>query len=216
MVGPLQQGHPVAPFGGHPGRLHAPRSAPDHHHVAGWGSGRRLGPTLVAQLSVHRAHRSRRPEVLGYANKAVDARAHQVGATLGQPVREVRVGQQLAAHGDQIGAPVGQDPLTVVGPDAPDGDDRDVHGGLHRPGQLLVLARTPRQWPFGKSRAASDRRVGGDVDGVGTGGGGPSGVPGREVGRDPALEGVIPTVEADQDGEAGTTTRSDSLHDLDQ
>ena len=54
------------------------------------------------------------------------------------------------------------------------------------------------------------------MDGVGTGGSGPSGVPGRKVGRDPTLEGVIPTVEADQDGEAGTTTRSDSLHDLDQ
>ena len=54
------------------------------------------------------------------------------------------------------------------------------------------------------------------MDGVGTGVGGHSGVPGSEVGRDPALEGVIPTVEADQDGEAGTTTRADGLHDLDQ
>ena len=53
------------------------------------------------------------------------------------------------------------------------------------------------------------------MDGVGTGVGGHSGVPGREVRRDPALKSVIPTVKADQDGKVRAATLSDGLHDLD-
>ena len=86
--------------------------------------GRQRGLVAVGGRRVgHAAHRLVQEDVADAA-VLVDARPHVVDPARGQLVGQVGVGEQLAAHGDEVGVARGQRRLGDVGLDAPDGDHR--------------------------------------------------------------------------------------------
>jgi len=112
---------------GHPSGLHARRCAADHHHLFGAGRARCGQRALLACAGVDRAVDR---ESLFHGVDAVfarDALANTVGATGGDLVRQVRVGEHRAPHRDEVGAPLGEDLLRALRiVDAADGDHRHV------------------------------------------------------------------------------------------
>jgi len=112
---------------GHPSGLHARRSAADHHHLFGAGRARCGQRALLACAGVDRAVDR---ESLFHGVDAVfarDALANTVGATGGDLVRQVGVGEHRAPHRDEVGAPLGEDLLRALRiVDAADGDHRHV------------------------------------------------------------------------------------------
>ena len=206
----------MAAFGGHPGGLHAAGSATHHHDMATDVGGSRWRVVVVAQTGVDGTDRPGGPEVLGDTDEAVDAWSYEVGATGGESQGQVGVRQELATHGDQVGAAVHQDPFAVVGTDAAHGNDGNVHGGLHGACQILVLAFQPWKWPVGETRAPGGGGVGGHVDGIGSGSDGHSGVAGGQFRGDAVGHGVVPTIQPDQNREIRSAPVADCRDDLDE
>jgi hypothetical protein len=57
----------------------------------------------------------------------VDAGPNVVDAALGELVRQIRIGEELASHRDEVGLAVGDDAIGLVGFEAPERDHRHVH-----------------------------------------------------------------------------------------
>ena len=133
LAGALEKRDPVAAFGGDAGGLQPGRTAADHHHTLGVPGSRRGQFPFLAGAGIDGAvHR----EALFHCVDAVfagDALANPVRLPRLQLARQVGVGQQRPAHGDEIGAPLGQD---LLGPDwvvdSADGDHRHVDHLLDR------------------------------------------------------------------------------------
>ena len=111
LAAALEKRHPVSAFGGHASGLQAGGPGADHHHSLDPGGTRRGQFALLAGAGIDRTvHR----EALFHCVDAVftrNALADPMRLTGPQFARQVGVGQQRASHGDEIGAPIGQDPF---------------------------------------------------------------------------------------------------------
>ena len=144
-------------------RFEPGRTAPDDKDVARHRCGlpQRSQVVLATGGGVGNAVERLLHEDVADAAVLVDARPDVADPAVGQLVGQVGVGEQLAAHGDEVGPPVGQHPLGVLGLEATERDDRDVDPGPHG---RRVLA----QGPDGVGRVG----VGGSGRDVGAGVGG--------------------------------------------
>ena len=86
-------------------------------------AGRRVGDAV--QRLLH--------EDVADAAVLVDARPDVVDPARGQLVRQVGVGEQLAAHRDEVGLAGGEHRLGLVGLEAAEGDDRHVDAARSAP-----------------------------------------------------------------------------------
>ena len=133
LAAALEKRDPVPAFGGDAGRLQPGRPAADDHHALGAAG---AGCRQLAFLAGAGVDGAVDREALFHCVDAVfagDAFANPVRLPGLQLARQVGVGQQRPAHGNEIGAPVGQDllgPHRVV--DSADGDHRYVDHLLDR------------------------------------------------------------------------------------
>ena len=113
----------------------------------------------------------------------VEAGPHVVGLAGCELVRQVGVGEQLAAHRHEVGPAVGQDQLRFVGLEASERDDRDARGLPHRRGVPREVTHTVRRVRVGGTGGHVHRGVRGDVHRV-------------EPGRDRSLDHLELVLEA--------------------
>ncbi|MNQ08174.1 hypothetical protein D3C85_209670 [compost metagenome] len=171
-VAALQQGHPMAALCRDPRGFHAGRTTADHHHMARRGGWADDDVRLVSGARVDRALDPLVDEDLADADVAVDARADIRGAVFDQLVGQLGVGQQLATHGDEVAAALGDGGVADVRFDAANGDHRDVDFLPDRRGPVEEARRLLDQRRLGEGHALGDRGVGGHADRVGAGSGG--------------------------------------------
>ena len=201
---PFHQAHPVAASGRYPGTLHAGWSSAYHHHTAYRRGRSRCWLVVVTEPTVDGAHRLAAPEVTGHADKAVDTGTYHFGPAVGQATRQVRVGKKLASHCHEVASAVGDQALPGEWIEPAHRDDRHVHGPADGTGIFGVLADLPGQRPVGEAHPGAIRGGGRHVNGICSGHHGQLGRGRRVLRGDTTLDAVLPPVEPDHDGEAGS------------
>ena len=165
----FKQGHPMATQGGDARRFKTCRATADHRHMLRSHHWRDDAFALMAGLRVDRAFDSLVDEYLADAHVAINTRADRLQLTGCQLVRQLRVGQQFASHGDEVAVVGGNRVFARLRFDSSDGNHRNAYALFDRPSPLEKGARLLHQWRLSEGHATGDSGVGRNADRVGPG-----------------------------------------------
>ena len=132
--------------------------------MLGCGSGADDVFELMAGHGVDRAFDPLVDKNLAHAHVAVNARADTRFLVVEQFVGQVRVGEELAGHGNEVAVAALEGGFTDLRLDPPHGNHRDLHATLERSGPFQIPPGLVHQWRLGKHHAAGDARSGRNAD----------------------------------------------------
>ncbi|MNN41738.1 hypothetical protein D3C81_1558740 [compost metagenome] len=147
----------------------ARRATADHRHMLRGCNRRDDALAFMAGLRVDRAFDPLVDKDLADTYIAVNARSNRLQLTSLQLVGQLWVGQQLAAHGDEITLAGGNRGVAGFWFDTPDGNNRNAHALLDGRCPFEKSPGLLHQRRFGKGHAATGHGVGRDTDCIGAG-----------------------------------------------
>ena len=164
----IEQRHLMAGGAQAAGAFHAAGTAADDHDMA---RRRRLRAAFEfpAQLGIYRAARLAAHVDRADAGVAVNAGAHLFALAAHQLVGQMRIGKQLAAHGNEIGLALADHRIAQFGLDPARGEDRngDDFADFRCGGQVEAIDM--RRVRFRMELALAGLVIGGDGDGIDAG-----------------------------------------------
>ena len=155
-------------------------------------------------------------ENLADAVVVVHAGPSVLGFAVSQGIGKLRIGEELSAHGDEVGLAFLEGGLRYVRLDSPDGDHRNSYGPFDHCGEIEERARLMGGVTASVGEGASADAVRAGMDGVASGRLDRSGDLAGELRGDAVLLPELDRVDPTPDGELGPDASANRLDDLDE